>query len=173
MTLDIESICTCILFDLNNKPVRLYSKTLKSPEEAEAPKESMIWLNNNYVGSRQPAATVRPLGGGLALGRAVAAERLGSPALLGFLQHQSAPASNSSRAFAQAPGWNVDQHAQQPVKVYTLNENQQWDSQGTGHVLELHGTAEGHVPASQGLTKRAPLEKGMANHFSILAVRTP
>ena len=28
-------------------------------------------------------------------------------------------------------------------------------------------------PASQGLTKRGPLEKGMANHFSILALRTP
>ena len=133
----------------------------------------MTWLNNSYVGRRQPAATVRPLGGGLALGRAVAAERLGSPALLGFLQHQSAPANSSSRAFAQAPGWNVDQHAQQPVKVYTLNENQQWDSQGTGHVLQLRGTAEGHVPASQGLTRRGPLETGMANHSNILALRTP
>ena len=77
----------------------------------------MIWLNNSYVGRRQPAATVRPLGGRLALGQAVAAERLGSPALLGFLC-QSAPANSSSRAFAQAPGWNVGQHAQQPVKVY-------------------------------------------------------
>ena len=56
---------------------------------------------------------------------------------------------------------------------FTRNENQQWISQGTGPVLQLHGTAEGHVPASQGLTKRGPLEKGMANHSSILALRTP
>ena len=28
------------------------------------------------------------------------------------------------------------------------------------------------MPASQGLTKRAPLEKGIANHFSIIASRT-
>ena len=132
----------------------------------------MIWLNNSYVGRRQPAATVRPLGGRLGLGQAVAAERLGSPALLGFLC-QSAPANSSSRAFAQAPGWNVGQHAQQPVKVYTLSENQQWDNQGTGHVLQLRGTAEGHVPASQGLTRHGPLETGMANHSSILALRTP
>ena len=29
--------------------------------------------------------------------------------------------------------------------------------------------AEGHVAASRGLIKRGPLEKGMANHFSILS----
>ena len=103
MLAKISNVVLCILFNLNNKPVRLYSKTLKSPEEAEAQRESMIWLNNSYVGRRQPAATVRPLGGRLALGQAVAAERLGSPALLGFLC-QSAPANSSSRAFAQAVG---------------------------------------------------------------------
>ena len=53
-----------------------------------------------------------------------------------------------------------------------LNEDQQWVNQGAGHVLQLHGVAEGHVPASQGLTKCGPLEKGMANHFSILVLRT-
>ena len=50
--------------------------------------------------------------------------------------------------------------------VITLNEDQQWDNQ-------LRGAAEGHVPASQGLTKHGPLEKGIANHFIILALRTP
>ena len=35
-------------------------------------------------------------------------------------------------------------------------------------VVWLPGTAEGHVPTSQGLTKRGPLEKGMENHFSFL-----
>ena len=28
------------------------------------------------------------------------------------------------------------------------------------------------VSASQGLTKHGPLEKGMANHFSVLVLRT-
>ena len=54
------------------------------------------------------------------------------------------------------------------MKVHTLNEDQQWNNQGTRRVVLLHGVAEGHVPGSQGLTKRGPLEKGMANHFSIL-----
>ena len=62
---------------------------------------------------------------------------------------------------------------QWPVKVYTFNEDQQWDNQGARHLIQLCGVAEGHVSASQGLTKRGPLEKGMANHFSILALRTP
>ena len=35
------------------------------------------------------------------------------------------------------------------------------------------GNADGQVPASHGLIKRGPLEEGMANHFSILALRTP
>ena len=39
--------------------------------------------------------------------------------------------------------------------------------------IQLCGVAEGHVPATQGLTKRGPLEKGMADYFSILAFRTP
>lgn len=72
-------------------------------------------------------ATVRPLGGGLALGRAVAAERLGSPALLGFLQHQSAPANSSSRAFAQAAGWHIDQHPEAGVGLH-IQEEQQLDN---------------------------------------------
>ena len=44
-------------------------------------------------------------------------------------------------------------NTQRPVKVYTLNEDQQGDNQGTGHVIPLQGVAEGHVPASQGLIK--------------------
>ena len=35
-----------------------------------------------------------------------------------------------------------------------------------------HGAVGGHVPVSQGLTKRAPLEKDIANHFRIIASRT-
>ena len=54
------------------------------------------------------------------------------------------------------------------MKVYTLNEDQQWDNQGAGHVVQLRGATEGHALASKGLTKRGPLEKEMANHFSIL-----
>ena len=46
-------------------------------------------------------------------------------------------------------------------------------AEGTGHVVLLRGVAEGHVPGSQGLTKRGPLEKRMASHFSILASITP
>ena len=53
-----------------------------------------------------------------------------------------------------------------------LNEDQQWKNQGTGHVVPLHASSEGHVPVSQGLTKRAPLEKDIANHFRIIASRT-
>ena len=50
------------------------------------------------------------------------------------------------------------------VKVYTVHEDQQWDNQGARHVIRLHGAAEGHVSGSQSLTKRGPLEKGMATH---------
>ena len=59
------------------------------------------------------------------------------------------------------------------MKVYMLNEDQQWDNQDTGHVVQLCGVTEGHALASQGLTKCGPLEKEMVNHFSILALRTP
>ena len=34
------------------------------------------------------------------------------------------------------------------------------------------GATEWHVPASQGLTRCGPLEKEVANHFRILALRT-
>ena len=87
----------------------------------------------------------------------------------------SAPASlrpSCSRAFASAPGFTLT-NTQWPMKVYTLNEGQQWDSQSTRHVCQLCGEARGHVPATYGLTKCDPLEKGMENHFSILALRAP
>ena len=61
---------------------------------------------------------------------------------------------------------------QGPVKVCTLNKDQQWDNKDTRNVIQLCAAAEGHVPASQGLTKCCPVEKGMANHFSILSLRT-
>ena len=56
---------------------------------------------------------------------------------------------------------------------FTLNKDQQWDNQSTRHVLQLRGAAEGHVPPSQGPTKHGLLEKGIANHFSILALPPP
>ena len=61
---------------------------------------------------------------------------------------------------------------QGPVEVCTLNKDQQWDNKDTRNVIQLCAAAEGHVPASQGLTKYGPVEKGMANHFSILSLRT-
>ena len=47
------------------------------------------------------------------------------------------------------------------------------DNKGTRNVIRLCRTTEGTVPASQSMTKRGPLEKGMANHFSILTLRNP
>ena len=105
-------------------------------------------------------------------GQPVAAERPGNILLLGILHHLSATANNYSRAFVQAPKWHVDQHPEASEGLHT-QENQQWHNQGTGHVLWLHGAAEGHISASLGETKCGPLEKGIANHFNILALRTP
>ena len=107
----------------------------------------------------------------------MAAVRQGCPPLLGVLQHQFQPfpeplAGDCSRAFALAPDSTLT-NIQWPVKVYTLHEDQQGDNQGLGHVIQLYEVAEGHVPASQGLTKCGPPEKEMANHFSIPALRTP
>ena len=69
----------------------------------------------------------------------------------GWLQH----------GFCPSPYRGTLTDTQQPVKVYMLNEDQQWKNQGTGHVVLLHASSEGHVPASQGLTKCGPLKKGM------------
>ena len=71
-----------------------------------------------------------------------------------------------------SPGGTLT-NIQKPVKFCTLNKDQQWDNKDTRNVIQLCGAAEGHVPASQGLTKCGPLEKGMANHFSIFAMRNP
>ena len=68
------------------------------------------------------------------------------------------------------PGHYIDQHQQQ---VDQLCEDQQEDNQDAGHVVQLCGVAESHVPASQGLKKHGPPEKGMANHFHSLPLRTP
>ena len=70
------------------------------------------------------------------------------------------------------PGPHVDQH---PVtgKGSHIQEDQQWYNHATEHVLQLRETAEGHGPATHGLTEHNPLEKRMANHFSILALRIP
>lgn len=42
-----------------------------------------------------------------------------------------------------------------------------------GMSVQLQTVAEGHVPGGQGMTKHGPLEKRVANHFSILDSRTP
>ena len=106
----------------------------------------------------------------------MAAERLGCPPLLRILQHQLQLPCNP---FLVTPVEPVLQprgstltNIQWPVKFYTLNEDQQWDNQSARHVIQLHEVAEGHVSASQGRTKYGPVEKGVANHFSILAIRT-
>ena len=95
------------------------------------------------------------------------------------------PSSDSSRAFAsdplpatpagplpQLPGGTLTD-TQWPVKVYMLNKDQEWDIQGAGHVVQLCGVTERHVHARHSLTKHRPQEKRKANHFSILALRTP
>ena len=62
---------------------------------------------------------------------------------------------------------------QQLVKVYTLNEDMHWENQGAAHVSYVVRLKGRHVFVSQGLTKFGLLEKGIANHISILALRTP
>ena len=74
--------------------------------------------------------------------------RPGSPPLLGILQPWLQPSgdplpSNSSRALAPPAPDSTLTDTLQPVTVYTLNMDQQWDSQGTRHVIQLHGVAEG------------------------------
>ena len=98
--------------------------------------------------------------------------RPGSPLSLGILQHQSASANTSSRAFALDPRPHVDQHLVAREALQS-QEDQQWEKQDTGHVFHLSEAAEGHGPGSQVLTKCGPLQKGMGNHFSVLAWRTP
>ena len=71
------------------------------------------------------------------------------------------------------PLGNMLTNTQQPMKVYRLNEDGQWDNQGAKYVIQLLGVTERHVTARQGLRKCDPLEKGMSNHFSILSLRTP
>ena len=98
--------------------------------------------------------------------------RPGSPLSLGILQHQSALANTSSRAFALDPRPHVDQHLVAHEALQS-QEDQQWEKQGTGHVFHLSEAAEGHGPGSQVLTKCGPLQKGMGKQFSVLAWRTP
>ena len=66
------------------------------------------------------------------------------------------------KGLGPGPQVQVDQY---PVAIEDLGiqEDQQWDNQGSEHVLGICRTA------SQGLTKCGPLEKGKANHSSILA----
>ena len=101
----------------------------------------------------------------------------GGPLLLGILQHWlKTPLDllprHSSRAFDLTSSHMLPD-TRWPVKVYMLNQDQQWDNQSTKHVIQLRWAAEGHVPVSEGLTKRGPLEKIMENHFSIFSLRTP
>ena len=55
---------------------------------------------------------------------------------------------DSSRHLPWPPGGTLTDTWQQ-VNVHMLNGDQQWDSQGARHVIQLHGAAEGHVPANQ------------------------
>ena len=97
---------------------------------------------------------------------------LGSPPLLGILQCQLAPANNSSRDLSQATGQHVDQQQAASESLHT-QENQLLHNQGTekfsGYMEQLKGMS---LPVRESLTKCCPLEKGMANHFSILALGT-
>ena len=56
--------------------------------------------------------------------------------------------------------------------VFIFNEDPV-GNQDARLVFQLCGMTEGHVSVSQGLTKYGSLEKGMANHFNILALRIP
>ena len=74
---------------------------------------------------------------------------------------------------------SIHDYWKKTVTVYILNEDQQRGNQGTrlpwhptSQGVRLRGATEGHFPARQGLTKRGPLEKGMANRFGILVLRT-
>ena len=77
----------------------------------------------------------------------------------------SAPAQ-LQQGLGPGPQVQVDQY---PVATEDLGiqEDQQWDNQGSEHVLGICRIA------SQGLTKCGPLEKGKSNYSSILALRTP
>ena len=70
----------------------------------------------------------------------------------------------------QPPG-STSTNVQQPVKVYTLNEDQWWDNQGTGCVPQLRGAAQGHVPASWSLKTVAHWRRMQT--ASGFALRTP
>ena len=65
-----------------------------------------------------------------------------------WLQPSSDPVpSHSDRAFASTPS-HRSTNIWWPVKVYMLKEDQQWDNQGSRHVIQRHWMAEGHVSAS-------------------------
>ena len=97
---------------------------------------------------------------------------LGSPPLLGILQYRLAPANNSSRDLAQVTGQHIDQQPAASECLHT-QENQLLDNQGTenfsGYMEQLKGMS---LPVRESLTNCCPLEKGMAKHFSILALGT-
>ena len=89
------------------------------------------------------------LGSRSAPGWPVAAMRPGCLLLLGILQHQLQPLpyplpSDSIRAFTSAPRLHIDSHPA-AYEDYMLNEDQQWDNQGAGHVVQQCGAVEGHV----------------------------
>ena len=77
-----------------------------------------------------------------------------------------------SRVFAPSQRQHIDQH---PECGEGLHSQWGYALGKPGHCTccQLCGEAEGHVFVSQGLTKFGLLEKGMANHISILALRTP
>ena len=106
------------------------------------------------------------LGGRSAPEWPVATVRPGNFLFLGILQHQLQPSPdplscNSSRATASAPRWHIDQHPT-ASEGWHIQRGQWWDTLGAEHTIQLCEVAEGHVPASQGLTNCGPLEKWMA-----------
>ena len=123
-------------------------------------------------------------------GRPAAAGRLGSLQLLGVLQLQAPafprtpsqwlqqglclghPSSDSSRAFAPAPRWHIDWHSVPSEGLYAQQ------GPGVGHpgcwaCCPAMWSNWKACPCRHSLTKHRPQEKRKANHFSILALRTP
>ena len=96
----------------------------------------------------------------------------GCPLLLGLLQHWFQPSQHphpgdSSRASASAPGQHADQHPTASEGLHTRRGPTVAPGMSSSSVERLKGMSQ------LVMTKRGPLEKGMANHFSVLALRTP
>ena len=92
------------------------------------------------------------LGDRLVSGWLAAAVRPGSSPLWGVLQLWLQPSPDTLPSDSSLPG-NMLIDTQWPVNISMLNEDQQWDTQGTWYVGWLCTEAEEHVPSSQHLIK--------------------